>query len=703
MSFTRCLYKWIFAISILGSFVTFAQKPSLVDAAVVVPRLVNFSGKAVDGGKVVAGVTGATFAIYSEETGGSPLWLETQNIQADAKGNYTVQLGATKPEGLPLDLFTSASARWLGVTINGGQEQPRILLLSVPYALKAADAETVGGLPASAFVLAASSGATTNNSMPNLASSAKLNGISTSGQPTSSTANASSRASSDVTTTGGTVNTLPLFTTGTNIQNSSISQTGSGTTAKIGINTTAPAVALDVHGGTMVRGTLTLPASGTATATAGKNSDPLNFVASVYNTSTKAAGSQTFQWQAEPSGNNTTTPSGTMNLLFGSGTAAPAETGVSITNSGLVAAKVLSITGGGSLEEGSSYSIVSGNPLSGNFALSAWVSSEENNGVGLFGVSDDNGYEAYGVVGEASYSNGNATGVYGIADASTAYGVFGQAGGNLGGMSVTGGNLQSNLSAGVGTWGDGGTAAGSVGVAGTVDDGNAGVFENNTSSYDTVLIDGLTGPNYPLAVVGASGSCLFDSAGDLICDGAIDGASKHFRIDHPLDPANKFFSHASVESSEMLNIYSGTAPVDASGSAVVSLPDWFEAVNEDFRYQLTAIGAPAPNLYIAQEISNHQFTIGGGQPGMKVSWQVTAVRHDAWAKAHPLEVSTEKGAAERGYYIHPELYGQTKDRSLATAHVRGQKLPAAINPSAKRRVVRPNVPKPTSARLQAAK
>jgi hypothetical protein len=81
--------------------------------------------------------------------------METQNVTADAEGNYSVQLGATKPRGLPLDLFSSGEARWLGVRINNGEEQPRVLLLSVPYALKAADAETVGGLPPSAFVLAA--------------------------------------------------------------------------------------------------------------------------------------------------------------------------------------------------------------------------------------------------------------------------------------------------------------------------------------------------------------------------------------------------------------------------------------------------------------------------------------------------------------------------------------------------------------------
>src|SRR5260370_32820543 len=127
---------WFVAVLFVCSFSTAQQAPS---STAVVPRIVNFSGKATDiQGKSIPGIAGATFAIYKDESGGSPLWLETQNVQADAKGNYTIQLGATKPEGLPLDLFTSGEARWLGVTVNGGQEQPRVLLLSVPYALKAA-------------------------------------------------------------------------------------------------------------------------------------------------------------------------------------------------------------------------------------------------------------------------------------------------------------------------------------------------------------------------------------------------------------------------------------------------------------------------------------------------------------------------------------------------------------------------------------
>src|SRR5207245_6251051 len=94
-----------------------------------------------------------------------------------------------------------------------------------------------------------------------------------------------------------------------------------------------------------------------------------------------------------------------------------------------------------------------------------------------------------------------------------------------------------------------------------------------------------------------------------------------------------------------------------AGGVVVSLPEWFEALNTDFRYQLTAIGAAAPNLHVGQEIANHQFSIAGGAPGAKVSWQVTGVRHDAYAKAHPLLAAVNKSKNERGHYLHPEAFG----------------------------------------------
>jgi hypothetical protein len=138
---------------------------------------------------------------------------------------------------------------------------------------------------------------------------------------------------------------------------------------------------------------------------------------------------------------------------------------------------------------------------------------------------------------------------------------------------------------------------------------------------------------------------------------------KLFRIDHPLDPANKYLSHASVESPDLKTFYDGIAELDINGEAVVELPGWFEALNKDFRYQLTGIGGFAP-IYIAEEITNNRFKIAGGNPGMKVCWQVTSVRHDAVVQATPMVVEEDKPEDEKGYYQNPEAHGQPEEMGI---------------------------------------
>ena len=93
----------------------------------------------------------------------------------------------------------------------------------------------------------------------------------------------------------------------------------------------------------------------------------------------------------------------------------------------------------------------------------------------------------------------------------------------------------------------------------------------------------------------------------------------------------------------------------------MQLPNWFQAENGDFRYQLSALGSPSPDLYVAEEISGNQFKIAGGKAGQKVSWQVTAVRQDAYAVSHPLIVEEPKNDRERGHYIHPEMMKRAKE------------------------------------------
>jgi cytoskeletal protein CcmA (bactofilin family) len=155
--------------------------------------------------------------------------------------------------------------------------------------------------------------------------------------------------------------------------------------------------------------------------------------------------------------------------------------------------------------------------------------------------------------------------------------------------------------------------------------------------------------------------------GNLHVQGRLTAGVKTFRIDHPLDPENKYLSHSSVESPDVMNIYNGNIITDTEGNATVVLPDYFEALNRDFRYQLTVIGKRA-QATVASEIENNRFTIATDQPDVKVSWQVTGIRQDASAKAFPSLVEEEKPAAERGLFLHPEHYGHPSERGIAFTH-----------------------------------
>ena len=154
--------------------------------------------------------------------------------------------------------------------------------------------------------------------------------------------------------------------------------------------------------------------------------------------------------------------------------------------------------------------------------------------------------------------------------------------------------------------------------------------------------------------------------GNVDVDGNLSKAGGSFKIDHPLDPANKYLYHSFVESPDMKNIYDGVATLNAIGEATIEMPDWFGVLNRDFRYQLTCIGGFAP-VYIAEELANNQFKIGGGRAGMRVSWQITGIRQDAWANAHRIPVEEEKEAKLKGFYLHPELYGASAEKQVQWA------------------------------------
>jgi hypothetical protein len=153
-------------------------------------------------------------------------------------------------------------------------------------------------------------------------------------------------------------------------------------------------------------------------------------------------------------------------------------------------------------------------------------------------------------------------------------------------------------------------------------------------------------------------------SGAVYVTGLLTKAGGGFKIDHPLDPANKILYHSFVESPDMKNLYDGVATLDANGEAVVQLPTYFGALNKDFRYQLTPIGGPM-NLYIASKVdNNNQFKISGGTPNAEVSWTVTGTRQDPFANANRITPEVDKTPEQVNTYLHPELYGQPASQTM---------------------------------------
>jgi len=750
IGFLSCLSHGHAQQSAPGALV--GKAPVAATAPTSVPALVPYSGAALDGkGNPLAGEASATFLIYKDQQGGEPLFAESQMIAFDDAGRYKIQLGASNPNGLPSDLFATGEARWLEVQIAGQPAQPRILLASVPYALKAADAATLGGLPASAFALAGANGYAANAAAP---------------------AGASPNTATAVTTTGGTSGSLPLFTGASTIANANVSQSSTG---KIGINTTTPSATLDINGYTDLRGTATLTANGSASPTAGVPSYPLNLTAQVYNSSTKAKVSPSFDWEAVPIGNNSASPSAALDLLYSNGTTT-APTGFSFNANGTInfasgqtfpgggggsitgVTAGTGLTGGGtsgnvtlnvntgtiaslagnntftgsdtfnaSLYENTDVNIDNKNANSGNIspglrlgsASGEGMASKRTSGGNQFGVDIYTGYSprlsinasgqvaigtgaTFGgsqlqvqsadldaIYGETSYNAYEGAAVYGYADGAANGVIASSAGGNggefFGGVSsgglglygvygLGGSSTGNQQNGGYGVFGYGGDADGLASIG-----GNGGNFQGGYSSeYEGGFGASFTGGDS--AVSGLGGYGIFVTGGqgsnnsgpdegfsavfrqDISVNGATVNSVQKIKIDDPADPANKYLVHTAVASSEQMNIYSGNVTTDELGVATVTLPTWFQELNTDFRYQLTVVGGRFAQAIVSKEIAGNQFTISTNATGVKVSWQVTAVRQDAYAKAHPLVVEQVKGPRERGFYQHPELYGQPEEK-----------------------------------------
>jgi hypothetical protein len=779
--------------------VAFACAALAQTAAVAsVPPLIRVSGT-ISGDS--GGTVGVTFALYAEQTGGAPLWLETQNVTTDEKGRYTIFLGINHAQGVPMDLFASGEARWLGVQPEGQAEQARVQLVSVPYAMTAGDAKTLGGQPLSAFVMASSAnGASPTSASGTATAAASGSGIVALASPQGTGGNVT-------TTLGGTTNYLAKFTTPTNVENSSLVY-DSGTA--VGIGTTAPAATfhvvststaagiVDVYNNALTgvtfstraaRGTPTVPAvvqagdiiggftgkgwTGSGGFSGGRGaliihanetwSSTGQSTYMQFNTTALGTAAQAERMRIDNAGNvgiGTTNPgqvldvNGTIRtangLMFPGGLLTnQGSLGIGTTNptaplevNGNI--KLTAGSGGGLIfANGTTQttagvtSLSPGSGLTGNIAnnlltlnsdttyLQQRVSGSCNSGSAIASISQTGGVSCQtvsggsgtltppisltadpgqsGVVLSAINTNAGVTGAISssspvpFALAATATGTAGYTGAisaNVQGPEGFGVLINSTDTTGGAVWGvfslvassgheskifygelTSPSATGSF-LHGWIYSPNATMIQigrNDISNGPMFSVDGSANVNTSGNINGqtiSAGSITAPTlngnvavTGNLHVNGNLSKNGGSFKIDHPLDPANKYLYHSFVESPDMMNVYNGVVVFDKKGEAVVELPDWFEALNRDFRYQLTSIGRFMP-LYIAREISGNKFKIAGGRPGAKASWQVTGIRQDVYANTHRIEVEVEKTGKERGTYLHPELFPE----KTAVAH-----------------------------------
>jgi len=291
------------------------------------------------------------------------------------------------------------------------------------------------------------------------------------------------------------------------------------------------------------------------------------------------------------------------------------------------------------------------------YATNTHLLSLGNTGGSGIQVTAEN--DGYGIRG----ASGNGIGVDGYVVSNSGYAVFGE---NYG--SSASGFLGGSFN-GKGAGAKGTTSNNNgYGVVGVANQGSLaqGVRGESTAGYGGYFYADSGWGVY--AVSNSSWAGYFQ--GNVNVTGTLSKSGGSFKIDHPLDPEGKYLSHSFVESPDMMNIYNGNVRTDEDGYAVIELPDYFEALNRDFRYQLTVIGQFAQAI-VAEEIVDRHFVIRTNLSMVKVSWQVTGIRHDPWADAHRIPVVEDKPAEEQGTYLVPDVYDQPESMSLV-ARVKGE-------------------------------
>ena len=572
-----------------------AQSARSPEISMSVPRLVNLSGeyRPADGSSALPLET-VTLRIYSQASGGVPLWQETQTVAVDRYGLYNVVLGATEREGIPQNVFSSSEAQWLTVSFarDGGLEGARTKLTSVPYALRAADAETLGGRPASAYQLAVpmAPGAATSADVRAAVTGTSSNDAA--GTSPQSSASIVEGARPKVVNTGA-PGYISRYVSSADVGISDLYEIN----GYFGFNTTTPQDIIHSRFSN---------SDGTLTGLAVQNmgTGALSYSGMLfYDQNGAVAQFQGFGNVSHEYRINNVASSGSINFMLG---------GTSL------------------FKIDSTNRVVVGNPATPQGGFSA------NQGVLEVSVPATGG--RHGLFARKSQSDTFAAAIH-VRDVS----------------GITGPLFKS-----IAGYGDGSD----VGFIGSV-----AIEAINATTDGTGIYASGNGAGY---------AGQFN--GNVSVTGTLSKGAGSFKIDHPLDPEHKYLLHSFVESPDMMNVYNGNAILDDQGGAVIALPDWFQALNRDFRYQLTAVGAPGPNLYVAEKIAGNQFRIAGGTPGGEVSWQVTGIRQDPFANANRIPVELAKAPNEAGKYLHPKAYNKSEAMGITEALVTTTDAAAAQRP-----------------------
>jgi hypothetical protein len=570
-----------------------------------VPQLINYQGRLTNSAGVPLDTTVTLdFTIYKDSLGTLDIWSETHPGVVIKDGLFQVLLGSVNTLGQSV---FDGSKRWLGVQLQGGPAPTALIpIVSVAYAYRSAKSDTAG------YALSTSGGggditavvADTGLAGGSVSGEAKLrlaaNGVLSRHIKDGEVVNADISASAAI---------APAKITGT-------AATLTATQAFTGANS---------FDGTMYIGDSTFRATSDGITIGNADTPSLSYMLHAkrnYNTTAPRFGLYS---------NLNNIGSGT---IYGIYSIANAPTAGS-ANSGAV----YGVYGRGQSDN---------NVRVGIIGSADMTTSTQSTGAsyGLY----SNGYDGESAYG--AYCMGSSAvdgyGVYGKAfgNSNFGYALNGEATANPYGYAVNadaGNNTQQGQ--GVHAWAhdNGGNSWGVVGTASNNSGNGCGIYG---SAYNN------TGENW---------AGYFN--GDVNITGTIVKSASKTIIDHPLDPENKYLQQSSVESPDMMTIYNGNATTDANGDALISLPDYFEALNKDFRYQLTVVGQFAQAI-VAKKIENNQFTIKTDKPNVEVSWQVTGIRHDPYAEANRIQVEITKPAKAAGLHRHPEAYGLTRERSI---------------------------------------